>query len=110
MDCIADDPALCLLFFYIVHPHDLLRCALSFGGDNEAARFHQGHSRFGGVSACCTRTTTGAAGDWLSQLYTSPDERPTLLAAFRQGLEQAGFVSGRNVAIEFRSANGSYER
>jgi putative ABC transport system substrate-binding protein len=42
--------------------------------------------------------------------FTSPDERPTLLAAFRQGLEQAGFVSGRNVAIEFRSANGSYER
>ena len=35
--------------------------------------------------------------------FTSPDERPTLLAAFRQGLEQAGFVSGRNVAIEFRS-------
>jgi putative ABC transport system substrate-binding protein len=42
--------------------------------------------------------------------FTSPDERPTLLAAFRQGLEQAGFISGRNVAIEFRSANGSYER
>jgi ABC-type uncharacterized transport system substrate-binding protein len=41
--------------------------------------------------------------------FTSPDERPTLLAAFRQGLEQAGFVSGRNVAIEFRSANGNYE-
>jgi putative ABC transport system substrate-binding protein len=42
--------------------------------------------------------------------FTSPDERPTLLTAFRQGLEEAGFVSGKNVAIEFRSANGNYER
>ena len=42
--------------------------------------------------------------------FTSPDERPTLVAAFRQGLEQAGYVVGRNVAIEYRSAGGSYER
>ena len=42
--------------------------------------------------------------------FTSPEERPTLLAAFRQGLEQAGFVIGQNVAIEYRSAAGNYER
>ena len=42
--------------------------------------------------------------------FTSPDERPTLLVAFRQGLEQAGFVIGKTVAIEHRSANGNYER
>ncbi|HYC17293.1 MAG TPA: ABC transporter substrate-binding protein [Pseudolabrys sp.] len=42
--------------------------------------------------------------------FTSPDERPTLVTAFRQGLEQAGYVVGRNVAIEYRSANGNYER
>jgi putative tryptophan/tyrosine transport system substrate-binding protein len=42
--------------------------------------------------------------------FTSPDERPTLLAAFRQGLEQAGYVVGHNVAIEYRSAAGNYER
>jgi putative ABC transport system substrate-binding protein len=29
--------------------------------------------------------------------FTSPDERPTLLTAFLQGLEQAGYVVGRNV-------------
>ena len=39
--------------------------------------------------------------------FTSPEERPTLLAAFRQGLEQAGFVIGQNVAIEYRSAGGT---
>jgi putative tryptophan/tyrosine transport system substrate-binding protein len=42
--------------------------------------------------------------------FTSPGQRPTLVAAFRQGLEQAGFVVGKNVTIEYRSADGNYER
>jgi putative tryptophan/tyrosine transport system substrate-binding protein len=42
--------------------------------------------------------------------FTSPDERPTLVAAFRKGLEEAGFVVGQNVAIEYRSAGGKFER
>jgi putative tryptophan/tyrosine transport system substrate-binding protein len=42
--------------------------------------------------------------------FTSPDERPTLVAAFRQGLQEAGFVVGQNVVIEYRSAGGKIER
>ena len=42
--------------------------------------------------------------------FTSPDERPTLLAAFLKGLEKAGYVVGQNVAIEYRSARGHEER
>jgi putative tryptophan/tyrosine transport system substrate-binding protein len=42
--------------------------------------------------------------------FTSPDERPTLLAAFLQGLGEANYVVGQNVAIEYRSAAGHYER
>jgi putative ABC transport system substrate-binding protein len=42
--------------------------------------------------------------------FTSPDERPTLVAAFRLGLAEAGFVAGQNVTIEYRSAGGKYEQ
>src|ERR1700726_4130707 len=39
----------------------------------------------------------------------SPDESAHLVAAFRQGLAEGGFVEGQNVAIEFRWARGQYE-
>src|SRR4051812_17084488 len=40
----------------------------------------------------------------------SPEDSAHLLAAFRRGLAQGGFVEGQNVAIEFRWAHGQYDR
>src|SRR5437868_8796556 len=40
----------------------------------------------------------------------SPDGSADMLAAFREGLKQLGFVEGQNVAIEYRWANDQYDR
>jgi putative tryptophan/tyrosine transport system substrate-binding protein len=40
----------------------------------------------------------------------SPDAFPHWVAAFRQGLNEAGYVENRNVAIEYRYAQNEYDR
>jgi putative ABC transport system substrate-binding protein len=40
----------------------------------------------------------------------SPGESAGVLAAFRQGLREAGFVEGQNAIIAFRWAEGRYDR
>ena len=40
----------------------------------------------------------------------SPGESAGLVLAFRQGLQEAGFVEGQNASIAFRWAEGHYDR
>jgi putative tryptophan/tyrosine transport system substrate-binding protein len=43
-------------------------------------------------------------------INTSAESVPDLVAAFRQGLKETGFVEGQNVAVEYRWAQGQYDR
>lgn len=67
--------------------------------------------------------TCGAVGVWptvalpqqskvpaIGFLYAGSQATATLLAAFREGLADAGYVEGRNVTIEYRWANNALDR
>src|SRR5882762_3804411 len=45
---------------------------------------------------------------WLAS--GSSDPNSPFLAAFRQGLSETGYVEGQNVAMEYRWAEGQYDR
>jgi putative tryptophan/tyrosine transport system substrate-binding protein len=53
------------------------------------------------------RTSTPVVGYFNAR---SPESDAHLVAAFRRGLEATGYVEGKNVAIEYRWAEGQFDR
>jgi ABC-type uncharacterized transport system substrate-binding protein len=64
----------------------------------------------GGVAFGCPLAARGQASVPVIGFMSarSPEDSAHLVAAFRRGLSESGFIEGQNVAIEFRWARGYY--
>lgn len=61
------------------------------------------------LSAWAQRPATPVVG-FMNTLNSADQIASDLLAAFRQGLKETGFIEGQNVGVEYRWAQGQYER
>jgi putative tryptophan/tyrosine transport system substrate-binding protein len=61
------------------------------------------------LSAWAQRPTMPVVG-FMNNLNSADQIASDLSAAFRQGLKETGFVEGQNVEVEYRWAQGQYER
>src|SRR5262245_24399876 len=61
------------------------------------------------VAARAQQRTPPVIG-FLNSANASPSSASNLLSPFRQGLEEGGYVQGRNLIIEYRWAGGRSER
>jgi hypothetical protein len=77
-------------------------------GSEPALVYHAARRRGGRVAARSAGAAGGTVIGFLSS--RSSDESAYLIATFRRGLAENGYVDGQNVTIEFRWADGRYDR
>jgi hypothetical protein len=73
------------------------------------ARIHCCARQRSGLAARGGRAATRATGDWVSERQVGGLD-VSMLISVRHGLGDVGYAEGRNVAIEYRFANGRYDR
>ena len=78
-------------------------------GFHRTPRPHYAHRRRGSVAVLARAQQTAMP---MIGFLTALSEAETLyqMVPFRRGLSEGGFVEGQNVAIEYRFADGEYER
>ena len=77
-------------------------------GEHEATRISLGYMWCGGVAGSGSGAADDAGGGLLNG--ASPGGYAPYVTAFHGGLKEIGFLEGQNVAIEYRWAEGHYDR
>ena len=80
-----------------------------FGVGHATPRFHHAGGRRGGLAAHCARATAAMPVLGFLAPATREGSEP-IVTPFRKGLGEAGYVEGKNVAIEYRYADTDYDR
>ena len=94
---------------YSTVTHGTVVLSLGSGGAHEATRVHRFTRQRSHVAGCCGAQQPAMpvigvlAGPSAGAIRNQID-------AFNDGLKQTGFVEGQNLTIEYRWANGQYEK
>src|SRR5260370_6433624 len=98
--CTVLNPLQELLYF--------VRDAWSLGGAHEAAEIHGTSRRRAATWPLAARAQQPTMA--LVGLLSGNQLDQRLFGAIRQGLKDAGYIEGRNVAIKYSSADGRFDR
>ena len=97
-----------LLAVFIQPPRDVLFNVQGSGADETSNADRAGYRSYGLALVAHAQPKAMPVIGFMSG--RSPEDSAHLIAAFRKGLTEAGFVEGQNLVIEYRWAEGRYDR